>query len=122
MEYPDLKKQAIRQHTIHNPNAVLIEDKSSGQSLIQDLRRTEIPVIPIVPVADKLTRMSVESDVIEAGKVYLPEAAGWLIDYEMELGVFPYGRFDDQVDSTSQFLGWIRRKGLYKRRRSLFWK
>ena len=122
MEYPELRKQVGRQHTIHNPNAILVEDKSSGQSLIQEFRMTDMPIIGIMPVADKVTRMSTESDTIEAGKVYLPESAPWLIDYETELGTFPYGQFDDQVDSTSQFLQWIKRKGLYKKRNIQFWK
>lgn len=122
MEYPKLKKQVGRQHTKHNPNAILIEDKSSGQSLIQEFRNTGMPIIGIIPVADKTTRMSVESDTIEGGKVYLPESAPWLVDYESEMGMFPYGQFDDQVDSTSQFLNWIRRKGLYKKRNTRFWK
>ena len=122
MEYPELKKEVGRQHTRHNPNAILIEDKSSGQSLIQEFRTTGMPIISMMPVADKITRMSIESDTIEAGKVYLPESAPWLVDYESESGMFPYGQFDDQVDSTSQFLNWIRRKGLYRKRNLQFWK
>lgn len=122
MEYPELRKQVGRQHTLHNPNAILIEDKSSGQSLLQEFRMTDMPTIAINPVADKITRMATESDAIEGGKVYLPEQAPWLVDYESELGTFPYGQFDDQVDSTSQFLSWIKRKGLYKKRNMQFWK
>ncbi len=36
----------------------------------------------------------------------LPERAPWLDDFRLEVLAFPYGRFDDQVDSLSQFLTW----------------
>ncbi len=39
----------------------------------------------------------------------LPEAAPWLDDFELEVLAFPYGRYDDQVDSLSQFLTWAQR-------------
>ena len=41
---------------------------------------------------------------IEAGQVFVPEQASWLEDYLHELMMFPAGRYDDQVDSTSQAL------------------
>ncbi len=46
--------------------------------------------------------------VIEAGRVLLPESAPWLDDFLNEILAFPNGRFDDQVDSLSQFLTWVR--------------
>ena len=62
--------------------------------------------IAIMPEADKVTRMSNQSAHIEAGQVILPESAPWLDEFKVELMAFPNGRFDDQVDSLSQFLGW----------------
>ncbi len=105
MEYPELKKAAINMAAIWNPNRILIEDKASGQSLIQELRRTtQLPIIAVNPVLDKITRMSSQTSHIEAGKIYLPTEASWLSAYEHELMLFPNGSHDDQVDSTSQFL------------------
>ena len=43
---------------------------------------------------------------IEAGRLFLPENAAWLADYEAELATFPNAAHDDQVDMTSQFLRW----------------
>ncbi len=43
---------------------------------------------------------------IEAGQVILPERKPWLDEFKAEIMAFPNGRFDDQVDSVSQFLGW----------------
>jgi CBS domain-containing protein len=40
-------------------SAILIEDKGSGESLIQDLRReTQLPLIPCLPESDQVTRLA----------------------------------------------------------------
>ncbi|MFP6730992.1 MAG: phage terminase large subunit [Alphaproteobacteria bacterium] len=114
LEYPALKRTAKSLAEKWTPDAILIEDKASGQSLIQDLRaETNLPVIALRHHADKLTRMSTASPAIEAGRVYLPKSAAWLDDYETEMAIFPNGVHDDQVDMTSQFLRWAtaRRRG-----------
>ena len=110
LDYPDLKRRVVAEAVKHNADVVLIEDKSSGTSLIQDLRHEgKLRPIAITPEADKITRMSAQSAKIEAGYVYLPEQAPWLADFMTELLQFPYGRHDDQVDSVSQFLNWATR-------------
>ena len=109
LEYPDLKALVVKQAADWQPNAILVEDKSSGQALLQDLRReTQLPLIAINPEKDKITRASAESATVEAGKVALPTQAPWLTDYEMEMLTFPNAPHDDQVDSTSQFLTWAK--------------
>jgi|DEB19_MinimDraft_3_1074340.scaffolds.fasta_scaffold00956_3 predicted phage terminase large subunit-like protein len=108
MIYPTLKAKAISHAAAWGAQEILIEDKASGQSLIQDLKKeTLLSVIAISPDADKLTRASVISPIIEAGKVLIPqEAADWLPDYIKEMLLFPNATNDDRVDSTSQFLKW----------------
>ena len=115
MDYPALKRAVMSQYSAWNPQAVLIEDKGSGQSLIQELRagveqngrKVVCPVIPIDPKGvNKVDRVIAVSSLFEAGMVYLPETAPWLLDYELELTIFPLAPHDDQVDSTSQFLSW----------------
>ena len=109
LAFPDLKRQAISLAELYNPTHVLIEDKGSGQSLIQVLRdETLLPVIPIEPVNDKVSRAIGATGPIESGKVYLPQTAPWLQAYEGELSIFPLAPHDDQVDSTSQFINWMR--------------
>lgn len=111
LEYPELKARAIQHAELHAADAILIEDKSSGQALLQDLQReTKLPVIAITPTADKITRASATSSMVEAGRVSLPINAPWLGDYETEMLTFPNAVHDDQVDSTSQFLNWLRTK------------
>lgn len=111
LEYPDLKALVLKQAADWNPGAILIEDKASGQSLLQDLRReTVLPLIAIQPLADKITRASAVSATVEAGRMFLPVQAPWLADFESELLTFPNAPHDDQVDSVSQFLAWARDK------------
>jgi predicted phage terminase large subunit-like protein len=109
MEYPDLKARFLRQAADWKPAAILVEDKASGQSLIQDVRReTTLPVLAIQPKGDKLIRAAGVSAMVEAGKVFLPRHAPWLADFEIELLTFPNAPHDDQTDSTTQFLEWMR--------------
>lgn len=109
LDYPALKRAAISKAEQWNPHGVLIEDKANGQALIQDLRdETLVPVIPIEPEGDKITRLATESIAYEAGSVYHPERAPWLADFEGELCTAPNSEELDQVDSTSQFLRWAR--------------
>jgi len=124
MEYPDLKKETIRLYEKYRPSALLVEDKASGQSLCQELKNsTRIPVIPINPDADKITRFNEITAFYESGKVYHPMKASWLVDYEMQITRFPHAPHDDMADSTSQFLRWAG-KPKYKRlpQSKLFWK
>ncbi len=107
----------------YNVRRTLIEDRASGQSLIQELKRnTRIPVIAIKPERDKITRMNEVTAEIESGRVFLPENAPWLTDFETQMAQFPYGKFDDIVDSVSQFLRWASRPRYVPSKRPLFWK
>lgn len=120
-EYPELKRQVRQLAQQWMPDVLLVEDKASGQSLLQDLRREKglPPLVAMMPVADKVTRFAAVSAMIEAGMVLLPQDAPWLAEFERELLAFPRGKHDDQVDAFSQYLGWLRakqRKGLNLRR------
>lgn len=110
LEYPDLRREVIATFRHWRPSAVLIEDKASGQSLIQDLRREGLHAIPIIPEGDKVVRFHAQTAVIEAGKVWLPRQAPWLAELQAELLQFPNGKYTDQVDSISQFLNWVQRR------------
>lgn len=108
-EYPQLKKHVLQQAEKWRPDAVLIEDAASGQSLLQDLRDgSEFPLIPVRPKQDKITRFASISAYIESGRVLLPENATWLAEFEAELLGFPAAAHDDRVDAFSQYLNWVR--------------
>jgi len=117
MKFPDLKKSVYKLAEKHEPDVILIEDKSSGIALIQDLKEDrdfKYSIIPINPTVDKVTRMSTASPAIEAGDVHLPKKAHWLADFEIDIAAFPFkGR--DTGDSVSQFLNWFKEKNRKKK-------
>jgi predicted phage terminase large subunit-like protein len=109
MEYPDLKRAVREQAGRFKAKTVLIEDKSSGAQLIQELRYEGLHAVTrYEPKLDKIMRLHSVTSTIENGFVYLPDKAEWLPEYIHEMTVFPKGKFDDQCDSTSQALDWIK--------------
>ncbi|MFN3890736.1 MAG: phage terminase large subunit [Beijerinckiaceae bacterium] len=111
LEFPDLLRLAESRLASDRPNYVLVEDAGNGASLIQVLSKNlRVTVVAIRPDRDKLTRLVRVSPVLERGGVVLPESAPWTEAYIQELTSFPNGRFDDQVDSTTQALNWADEK------------
>jgi predicted phage terminase large subunit-like protein len=110
LEYPDLKRAVREQQKLFNASVVLIEDKASGTQLIQELTVEGCyAVTKYKPECDKVMRLNAQTALIENGFVYIPETASWLAEYLHEMTVFPKGKHDDQVDSTAQFLDWIKK-------------
>ncbi|MBY0407726.1 MAG: phage terminase large subunit, partial [Rickettsiales bacterium] len=110
-EYPELKRLFVAMAVQWKPQAILVEDKGSGQQLLQDMRRqTQLPVLACMPQGDKVTRFAAVSALIEAGRVCLPQQAAWLADFEAEVLGFPGAAHDDQVDAFSQYLDWVRQQ------------
>ena len=72
----------------------------------QDLLENAIHTYRIKPVGDKIMRLDNQTAVIEAGRVFLPKFAPWLANFHDEVTKFPASKYDDQVDSLSQFLKW----------------
>ena len=111
VEFPELRRVLIAQAEEWKPNAILVEDRASGQSLLQELKSaTTLPVLPVKADSDKLSRAQAVTAIVEAGKVYLPEQASWLNEYIDEMASFPMGLYDDQVDSTTQALNYFRER------------
>ena len=100
----ELRASCIR----YKVDRLLIEDASSGQLLIQDLRDEPQPgvpfPIPITSTTAKISRFEAQASKIESGVVVLPRSAPWLADFVGELVSFPGGRHDDQADATAQML------------------
>jgi predicted phage terminase large subunit-like protein len=112
LEMPELCRKVIELSDKFSPERVLIEDKGSGTALMQALRALYFyKATPYVPKDDKIVRLGGVTPTIEGGHVHLPQSASWLDDYLHELCGFPGTKHDDQVDSTSQALHWIREQG-----------
>ena len=113
VEFPELKRVFATLAERWNPNAILVEDKASGQSLIQELKNsTALPLIPVNVDRDKQTRAQAVTPLIEAGKVFLPQSAPWVSDFVEEMASFPNGVHDDVVDATTQALNYLRAEPL----------
>lgn len=127
MEFPDLLRSVKEQAHKWNPHAVLIENKGSGQQLVQLLSNGQwsFPVIKIEPShkGSKVFRFDLVTPMFSSGAIYLPgspdEQEKWVDTYVYEILTFPNNKNDDQVDSTSQYLGWAtpkRGRGVVKLR------
>jgi predicted phage terminase large subunit-like protein len=110
LNYPDLKRAIFTQAAKFGAKNIVIEDKASGTQLIQELSAACMYVNAYKPPpgTDKIMRLHSQTAAFENGLVFLPRSAPWLPDYIHELITFPGSRYDDQVDSTTQFLDYIR--------------
>lgn len=111
MDYPKLKETMKGLQGVWFPDFILIEDKGSGSSLIQDLRdEPEMNVRPIdTGNENKVLRLQAETPILRSGKVCIPEHSSWLDDFLLEMRAFPRGR-KDQADMLSQFLKFMRKE------------
>jgi predicted phage terminase large subunit-like protein len=103
-----LRTKVSEHAKLHKATRILIEDAGFGTALIQEIKSTDFTIIPVKPEYDKEIRMAIQAAKFESGRVFFPNEAPWLADFEAELFAFPRGRHDDQVDSTSQALGYKR--------------
>lgn len=114
LDFPGLLKAASDQYLLHRPTTILIEEQGSGISMIQTLRQTVgAPTVGRRSKDDKRTRLNSVLALFEGGRVSFPQDAPWLADLLHELHAFPEGRFDDQVDSISQYLMWARERSYH---------
>ena len=109
--FPELKRAVRAQDDLYHPTEILIEDKASGIQLIQELQNEGMPnVRKCTPLGNKLMRLIAQTPTVESGLVFLPKSVPWLEAFLYEITIFPNGRYDDQVDSFSQALEWIKIK------------
>src|SRR5208337_1762505 len=109
VEFVDLKRKVAQFYATWSPNAILIEDAASGQSLIQELQAgTHLPIKPIRPDSDKLTRMYAVTPELEVRRLLLPETAWWRDEFIAELTSFPAGSHDDWCDALAMALNHLR--------------
>ena len=93
-------------HAMHDladqwrPHAILVENKSSGQSAVQELQRSKLPVIAINVDTDKTARARAAAPKAESGKIWILRHASWARLYLDELCNFPKSEFNHQGDSS----------------------
>ncbi len=100
-----------------SPLAVIFEYASTGISLYQhfsDVNDGRMRTFGYQPKQNKLGRAASALPTIEQGRVHLVRYADrdeWIEPFLDEFTTFPYGRFDDWVDSLSQLLCWAKNRG-----------
>lgn len=127
LQYPDLRPKVIEEYeTVFGEgkerkrvDLILVEDKSAGISLIQDLQRAHLPVRAYNPgKADKMQRLNIVSNIIARGRVWIPESSNrkgyvrdWAEPFVSQICAFPDTTHDDFVDAATQALRYLRDAG-----------
>ena len=115
-EFPELRRVAHEEYLWWRPDMVLIEAKASGIPLTSELRNMGIPVVNFTPSRgnDKHVRVNSVSPLFESGKVWAPMHEHFAQEVVEECASFPFGDYDDYVDSMTQALMRIRQGGLIR--------
>lgn len=115
MEFPDLKKLVLQEYKDWEPDAFVVEKKSNGSALYQELRRMGVPIGEFTPGKgqDKISRVNAVSDLLSSGIVWAPDRR-WAKEVIEECNDFPSGENDDLVDSTTQALLRFRQGGFIR--------
>ena len=108
VEFAELKRRALALYEQWHATDVLIEDAAAGQSLLQELRTTLLPISGVKPDGDKFARAASITPAMEGGHFWVLEGASWSDDYLAEMTAFPGAVHDDFVDATVQALTFLR--------------
>jgi predicted phage terminase large subunit-like protein len=132
LAYPELRRKVINdfKEVVYGADnefgkgrkadLILMEDKSAGISLIQELQGSGVPVRGYNPGrADKVQRLNIVAPLVAKGKVFIPEDpeqkgefASWSKRFLRQVCSFPEMQgHDDYVDSLSQALRVLRDSG-----------
>ena len=127
LQYPELRPKVQEEYDVvygegnerKRVDLILVEDKSAGTQLIQDLGRAHLPVRAYNPGrADKMQRLNVVSSIFARGRVWAPESSerpryvkDWCEPWLSQLCAFPDTSHDDFVDMTTQALRFLRDSG-----------
>jgi predicted phage terminase large subunit-like protein len=101
MDSADHAPSALAEYERLRPVFIGVEKATYGLTLITNLQRSGVPVRALDADKDKVTRAIPAGNFIDVGRIYFPEGAMWLPEWESELDSFPNGRHDDQADTIA---------------------
>ncbi len=116
LEFPELKAMCMDEYRKWEPDAFIVEKKSAGTAIYQEMRRMGLPVQEYTPhrgTGDKLARLNSVADIIASGMAWVPATrrADELVE---EIAGFPFMSNDDLVDSTVMALLRFRQGGFIR--------
>jgi predicted phage terminase large subunit-like protein len=112
LEFPDLKSMVLEQYKEWKPDSFIVEKKSNGAALYQEMRRMGVPAMEFTPGKgqDKISRVNAVADLFASGIVWAPDRR-WAFEVVEECNDFPAGKNDDLVDATTLALLRFRQGG-----------
>jgi predicted phage terminase large subunit-like protein len=115
LEFPDLKKMVLEEYKDWEPDSFIVEKKSNGAALYQEMRRMGLPIGEFTPGKgqDKISRVNAVADLFSAGFVWAPDRR-WAREVIEECNDFPSGTNDDLVDSMTLALARFRQGGFIR--------
>ena len=116
LEFPELKAMCMDEYRKWEPDAFIVEKKSAGTAIYQEMRRMGLPVQEYTPhrgTGDKLARLNSVADIIASGMAWVP-ATRWADELVEEIAGFPFMSNDDLVDSTVMALLRFRQGGFIR--------
>ncbi len=116
IEFHELKELAFQEYEDWEPDAFIVEKKSSGVALYQEMRRMGLPVSEYTPhrgSGDKLARLNAVSDIVQSGLCWIPPTR-WGEEVIEEIAGFPFMSHDDLVDTTVMALMRFRQGGFIR--------
>ena len=117
VEFPELKELALEEWEEWQPDSFIVEKKSSGTPLFQELRRMGIPVQEFTPhrgTGDKIARINAVADIVKSGMVWYPVGRRWAEEVIEQVAAFPASEHDDMVDCVSMALARFRNGGFIR--------
>lgn len=120
IEFPELKDLALREYKEWEPDCFIIEKKSNGAALVQELRRMGVPLQDYTPSRgskgspnDKFARLNAVADIVRSGIVWAPRHR-WAEEVIEQCNDFPAGKNDDLCDTCSMALTRFRTGGFIR--------
>ena len=122
LELHDLVKKVAETMKIYKVDKLLVENKASGPSVIQELRRiyNHLPFV-VEPIdlygahahigIDKISRAHAVVPLFAGGLVYAPDRS-WADMVITQCSTFPKAKHDDLVDTVTMALQYLRRTGM----------
>lgn len=116
-EFPTLKSRAYEEYKEWEPDWFVVEKKSAGTALYQEMRSAGVPVQEFTPhrgSGDKTARLNSVSDIFASGMVWYPAGRRWAEEVVDEVCGFPAMPNDDLTDSTVMALMRFRTGGFIR--------